>query len=84
MSLAARIGDLATRIGQEIKSVASRVGVLEDVTYKTVNGEVITGTGDITIPAGVDGTNVTITTVNTQAAYDAATPGPTQLIVRIA
>lgn len=33
---------------------------------------------------GIDGTNVTITTVNTQAAYDAATPTATQLIVRIA
>lgn len=84
MSLVARIGDLATRIGQEIKSVASRVGVLEGVTYKTVNGEVIIGTGDIEIPAGADGTNVTITTVNSQAAFDAATPTATQLIVRIA
>lgn len=35
-------------------------------------------------PAGANGTNVTITTVNTQAAYDAATPTATQLIVRIA
>lgn len=34
--------------------------------------------------AGAAGTNVTITTVNTQAAFDAATPTATQLIVRIA
>ena len=33
---------------------------------------------------GPAGTNVTITTVNSQAAYDAATPTATQLIVRIA
>lgn len=33
---------------------------------------------------GPAGTNVTITTVNTQAAYDAATPTATQLIIRIA
>ena len=39
------------------------------------------GTPGATGPAG---TNVTITTVTTQAAYDAATPTETQLIVRIA
>ena len=33
---------------------------------------------------GPAGTSVTITTVNSQAAYDAATPTATQLIVRIA
>jgi frataxin-like iron-binding protein CyaY len=33
---------------------------------------------------GDDGTSVTITTVNTQAAFDAATPGPLEIVVRVA
>lgn len=33
---------------------------------------------------GTDGQSVTITTVNTQAAYDAATPGPLEIVVRTA
>lgn len=33
---------------------------------------------------GTDGQSVTITTVNTQAAYDAATPGPFEIVVRTA
>lgn len=62
MSLAARIGDLATRIGQEIKALTSSVSAIDgrvtaienepDLTFKTVNGETITGTGNIAIPAG--------------------------------
>lgn len=56
-------------------------------TFKTINGTVITGTGDIVIPAGEDGedgTSVVITVVNTEAAFESATPAQNELVVRIA
>ena len=53
-------------------------------SFKTINGTTVTGTGDITIPKGEDGTSVVITVVNTQAAFDSATPAQNELVVRIA
>ena len=53
-------------------------------SFKTINGAVITGTGDIAIPKGEDGTSAIITVVNTQAAFDSATPAQNELVVRIA
>lgn len=51
--------------------------------FKTLNGLAITGTGDIEIPSGAPGQSWTVTVVTTQAAFDAATPGPLELVVRV-
>lgn len=59
-------------------------GKQPNTSFKTVNGTVITGTGDIVIPKGEDGTSVVVTVVNTQVAFDSATPAQNELVVRIA
>lgn len=77
MSLVARIGDLATRIGNVIRdtnaavtAIDTRVDTLEAVTYKTVNGQTVTGSGNIQ-------TAVTFTTDSAAAAHSTANPGVT-------
>lgn len=68
----------------EIEGLQAALDAKQPATsFKTVNGQIITGAGDIAIPAGNDGISWTITVVTTQAAYDAATPGPHELVVRI-
>lgn len=47
-------------------------------SFKTVNGTAITGTGDITIPAGPQGDNITVTMFTNEAAFDAYTPTSTR------
>lgn len=42
------------------------------------------GADGATGPAGADGQSVTITTVTTQQAFDDATPGPLEIVVRTA
>lgn len=71
-----------------ISEVTGLQAALDDkqptTTFKTVNGTAITGTGDIVVPAGEDGQSVTITEVTTQTAFDEATPGPLEIVVRTA
>lgn len=81
-------GKAPTSHGHAIADVSGLQTALDGkqptTSFKTVNGTVITGTGDIVIPKGEDGTPVVITVVNTQAAFDSATPAQNELVVRIA
>lgn len=75
----AQLRDRSTHTGtQAITTISGLQAALDakmpTTTFKTVNGELVTGTGNIAIPAGQQGDSVTITTFTDQAAYDAYVP----------
>ena len=59
---------------------------ISDTSYNASTGVLtLTFTDATTFETGdLRGQSVTITTVNTQAAFDAATPGPLEIVVRVA